>query len=57
LHLFQIQEEEQNVRVLRVWHGYRNAINAADVKKRWQANEASEAVISHARGTTPRAIL
>jgi hypothetical protein len=51
LHLFQIQEEEQNVRVLRVWHGYRNAINAADVKKRWQANEASQRV------TTPRAIL
>jgi plasmid stabilization system protein ParE len=30
-HLLQTKEEEQHVRVLRVWHGFRNAINAAGV--------------------------
>ncbi len=29
--IFHIREDEQHVRVLRVWHGFRDAITAADV--------------------------
>jgi plasmid stabilization system protein ParE len=30
--IFHIREDEQHVRVLRIWHGFRDAITAADVK-------------------------
>jgi hypothetical protein len=30
--IFDIREDEQHVRVLRVWHGFRDAITAADVE-------------------------
>ncbi len=31
--IFHIQESEQHVRVLRIWHGFRAARSAADVKE------------------------
>jgi plasmid stabilization system protein ParE len=31
--IFDIQEKEQHVRVLRIWHGFRDALTAADVKE------------------------
>jgi plasmid stabilization system protein ParE len=31
--IFDIQEKQQQVRVLRIWHGSRDAIAAADVKE------------------------
>jgi plasmid stabilization system protein ParE len=30
--IFDIREDEQHVRVLRIWHGFRDAITAADVE-------------------------
>jgi plasmid stabilization system protein ParE len=30
--IFHIREDEQHVRVLRIWHGFRDAITAADVE-------------------------
>jgi len=30
--IFHIREEEQHVRVLRIWHAFRHAITAADVE-------------------------
>jgi plasmid stabilization system protein ParE len=31
--IFHIREDEQHVRVLRVWHGFRDAITVADVEE------------------------
>ena len=31
--IFHIREDEQHVRVLRVWHGFRDAITAADLEE------------------------
>jgi hypothetical protein len=31
--IFPIREDEKHVRVLRVWHGFRDAITAADVEE------------------------
>jgi plasmid stabilization system protein ParE len=31
--IFHVQEDEQHVRVLRIWHASRHAITAADVEK------------------------
>jgi len=31
--IFDIQEKEQHVRVLRIWHGFRDALTPADVKE------------------------
>jgi plasmid stabilization system protein ParE len=31
--VFHIREDEQHVRVLRVWHGFRDAITAADLEE------------------------
>jgi hypothetical protein len=31
--IFHIREDEQHVRVLRIWHGFRDAITAADVEE------------------------
>jgi mRNA-degrading endonuclease RelE of RelBE toxin-antitoxin system len=31
--IFHIQEDQQHVRVLRVWHAFRDAIRAADVQE------------------------
>jgi plasmid stabilization system protein ParE len=31
--IFHVREEEQHVRVLRIWHAFRDAITAADVEE------------------------
>ena len=31
--IFHIREDEQHVRVLRIWHGFRDALTAADVEE------------------------
>jgi plasmid stabilization system protein ParE len=40
--IFDIEEKEQHVRVLRIWHGFRDAITAADVDEKntpdWTVN-------------------
>jgi plasmid stabilization system protein ParE len=31
--IFHVQKDEQHVRILRIWHGSRNALTADDVKE------------------------